>query len=413
MWGFVAISAGEKWSICWANGVVEPVEGPKVIFVWRAVLSKLQRVCASNVEYLRVQYASGQVEIVQGPVAVFVDPTVHQDVQVSGAISLTDHEILVVYRESAQRGPDDDSRVVQRHLVKGPCLYIPKHAIEWVQEFCWHGSTSDDPEKNGRKVKGAAKFKKLRSCPEQTYIDVESVRTRDDAVIRVKVMLFYRLNDVELMLSETHDPIADFVNALSSDVIEFVGAKSFEDFKSSTDKLNELGTYEQLTSRASSIGFQVTKVVFRGYGAPAQLQKMHDDAIERRTKLILNKEGEEQEQDVQDTRLKREQERLRTRRQMDAETKRHDLELQHEAKAHSLEMQRLAHEAHMHEHKETHKAHVEHLAALKRELSLAPEQLAQYMIAKEHGKPDRLIQITGEGSDSRASSFIQLQVEAM
>lgn len=140
---------------------------------------------------------------------------------------------------------------------------------------------------------------------------------------------------------------------------------------------------------------------------------MHDDAIERRTKLILSKEGEEQEQEIQDTRLKREEERLRKRRQIDAETKRHELELQREAKAHSLEMQRLAHEAHMHEQKEIHEAHMQYLAGLKRELGLAPGQLAQYMIAKEHGKPDRLIQITGKDSDSRASSFIQLQAEAM
>ena len=34
----------------------------------------------------------------------------------------------------------------------------------------------------------------------------------------------------------------------------------------------------------------MTKVVFRGYGAPQRLQKMHDDAIERRTKLVLDRD---------------------------------------------------------------------------------------------------------------------------
>merc|ERR1711988_790581 len=164
---------------------------------------------------------------------------------------------------------------------------------------------------NGRKVKGAVRFSKLRVCPEQTYFDVEGVRTKDDALVSVKVMIFYRLQDIDTMLKETHDPTADFINSVSSDVVEFVAGKSFEEFKSATDQLNELSVYQQLTTRAKGIGFEVTKVVFRGYGAPSRLQKMHDDAIERRTKLVLERENEEQEQQLQDIKLEREEARLR------------------------------------------------------------------------------------------------------
>ena len=41
------------------------------------------------------------------------------------------------------------------------------------------------------------------------YLDVPEVRTRDDALITVKVMLFYELADVEVMLQNTADPIAE------------------------------------------------------------------------------------------------------------------------------------------------------------------------------------------------------------
>merc|ERR1712048_1167746 len=112
---------------------------------------------------------------------------------------------------------------------------------------------------------------------------------------------------IEIMLRETHDPTADFINSVTSDVIEFVAGKSFEDFKASTDNLNNISSYPQLTSRARGIGFEVTKVVFRGYGAPQRLQKMHDDAIERRTKLALDRENEEQEQRLQGMNLEREE----------------------------------------------------------------------------------------------------------
>merc|ERR1711904_613665 len=115
---------------------------------------------------------------------------------------------------------------------------------------------------------------------------------------------------------------------MGSDVIEFVAGKSFEQFKAATDQLNNLSVYQQLTSRAKGIGFEVTKVVFRGYGAPQRLQRMHDDAIERRTKLALDRENEDQEQKMQDMKLAREEERLRKRQKMEKETKAHEREIQ-------------------------------------------------------------------------------------
>merc|ERR1712232_144163 len=152
--------------------------------------------------------------------------------------------------------------------------------------------------------------------------------TKDDALVTVKVMIFYRLKDIDIMLKETHDPTADFINSGSSDVVEFVAGKSFEEFKAATDQLNNLNVYQQLTTRAKGIGFEITKVVFRGYGAPSRLQKMHDDAIERRTKLALERENEDQEQHLLDMKLEHEEERLRRRRQMEMDTKEHERKLQ-------------------------------------------------------------------------------------
>merc|ERR1712139_108344 len=251
-----------------------------------------------------------------------------------------------------------------RHVIKGPCLYIPTNATEWTHEFSWHGSVSNDPDSNGRKVKGAVKFTKLRVCPEQTYFDVEGVRTKDDALVSVKVMIFYRLENIDVMLKETHDPTADFINSVSSDVIEFVASRSFEEFKAATDQLNNLTVHQQLTSRAKGIGFEVTKVVFRGYGAPQRLQKMHDDAIERRTKLALERENEDQEQHLLDMKLEHEQERLRKRRQMETDTKEHERKLQ-----------RAAHEAKQQELIEGRQAHLQHLSELKAKLGMTGEQL--------------------------------------
>lgn len=37
------------------------------------------------------------------------------------------------------------------------------------------------------------------------------VRTKDDALISVKLMLFFELKDIERMLNQTTDPVGDFI----------------------------------------------------------------------------------------------------------------------------------------------------------------------------------------------------------
>lgn len=295
------------------------------------------------------------------------------------------------------------STKVTRSLVTGPCLHVPQNASEWTHEFSWHGSTTTGVDEVNRKVRNALKFKKLRTCPDQTYYDVEGVRTKDDALVTVKLMIFFRLDDIDLMLRETHDPMADFINAVSSDVIEFVAGKSFEEFKQATNQLNELEVYKQLAHRAKAIGFEVTKVVFRGYFAPLRLQKMHDDAIERRTKLALERETEDQEQQLLDMKLDKEEDRERRRRQMETD-----------AKAHEREMQKLTFDAFQEEQRLERNAKHAHLLWMQKELGVPGDQLSSYLLAMEQGPPAKLIQINGCGKNAGGSStpgFVHLPVE--
>merc|ERR1719473_1829566 len=92
-----------------------------------------------------------------------------------------------------------------------------------------------------------------------------------------------------------------------------------------------LGVYQNLTARASRLGMEVQKVVFRGYIAPQRLQKMHDDAIERRTRLVLERESEVQEQKLQDDRLAKEEERDKVKRGMQKAQAEHTAEMQRTA----------------------------------------------------------------------------------
>lgn len=98
-----------------------------------------------------------------------------------------------------------------RQIISGPTLYAPK-PNEWIHEFTWHG---DDKTSKTHIIPNANKFQKLRLIPDQFYYNVTDVRTSDDALIIVKLMVFFELTNVETMLNNTHDPIADFVRKYS------------------------------------------------------------------------------------------------------------------------------------------------------------------------------------------------------
>jgi hypothetical protein len=186
---------------------------------------------------------------------------------------------------------------VKRRVVEGPAVFVPEPG-EWLHTFSWHGSRGGDD--GYRKVPNALVFQKLWLLPDQMYHDVPDVRTADDALLTIRLMVFFELVDIERMLASTHDPIGDFVNAATSDVVDFLGRHDFASFKRHTEKLNELAAYPQLTVRAQQCGYRIDKVVYRGYGAPDSLQEMHDKAIESRTRLALERATLQQAQELED-----------------------------------------------------------------------------------------------------------------
>merc|ERR550537_1359196 len=91
--------------------------------------------------------------------------------------------------------------------------------------------------------------------------------------------------------------------------MEFVGKRSFDEFKGDSDQLNHLATFPQLAARMQACGYDLIKVAYRGYGASKALQDMHNSAIEKRTGLKLERETEEQKQGLEDMKQQRENQR--------------------------------------------------------------------------------------------------------
>ncbi len=397
MTGLKTIRQGQRVAVWDVRGRVRFIDGPKRLWLFREAVESLRRYSAEAGEYLVIQHLDGSARHAVGPASIWFDPVVHESIEVQPLVPLDANEALVVYR-----GGDGDT--VTRRVLRGPAQYMPE-PDEWLHEFVWHGS---DPKRPRKKVPYALRFNKLRVIPDQTYVDVEDVRTADDALLTVQVMLFFELVDIERMLDQTHDPVADFLNAVSADVIDFAATRPFGAFKRDTDKLNELESYPNLTGRAERIGYRINKVVYRGYEANPKLQAMHDDAIEARTSLQLEAETERQAQELADLKIEREAERAKKQRQIESDQTEHEQRMKQLAHRETLRQLAEEHQQAVTFKKEFNEMELEHEKARNAEqagylqaMQGMQVDLTRYLVA-QYQHPDRLIRIDG-GNERQAS----------
>ena len=287
------------------DGHMEVVVGPKRVSRWHLRIRPMDHFVAHPGEFLIVRFRDGRQEHRPGPAEVWFAPRIHLKISREDALQLAAREAVVVYSRAGENEP------VSRRIVYGPTLFVPAPG-EWLHTFTWHGA--DGGSEGAPKVAKGLVFQKLWLMPDQMYHDVTDVRTADDAVLTIRLMIFFELLDIERMLDTTHDPIGDFINAATSDVVDFTGQHSFESFKQNTSRLNDIETYRQVINRAQQCGYRINKVVYRGYGAPDRLQAMHDQAIEARTRLQLERATEQQAQELEDYKLRAQMARAVQRR---------------------------------------------------------------------------------------------------
>jgi len=404
----------------WKDGKSTIVEGPAVIRPGcHGTVENLRTLTANEREYLAVTFKDGHTEHVAGPVTMYVNPVTHNNIRVEPLIVVEAGEALVVMRsgeapaaaaaasasaadEGADEGKDkkkkgkgkdkskESGSSSGRLIIRGPCYHMPT-PDETQHEFIWTGR---DPKNPQQKVPGALRFTKLRMTPDQMYISVPEARTSDDALLVVNLLVFFQLTDLEHMLDRTHDPIADMENAATSDIVAFCAGLTYEMFLQKIDALNNMEAYPQLVQRAHSIGFEITKVVYRGYTASKRLQGMHDDALQARTQLRLEAETEEQAQRLSDLKLAKEQDRQRKKQEMQREEVEHNnavLRMQHEEK---LLEARQTHEAKLAEEAAANAKRLEYFTQLK---GLGVDINAY--LAANSSRPEKLIQIT-EGASA-------------
>lgn len=387
---YYTVEEGQRALMIRKDGRMEVIVGPRR--VWRGTkrFEKMRHFVAHPGDFLIVRFRDGRQEHVAGPADVWFDPRFHESIVRQEALQLAAKEAVVVYSRAVENAP------ISRRLVYGPTLFVPAPG-EWLHTFAWHGS--EGGSQGQRKVAKGLVFQKLWLMPDQMYHDVTDVRTADDAVLTIKLMMFFELLDIERMLETTHDPIGDFINAATSDVVDFLGHRTFEEFKKETGRLNELDTYRQLAARAAQNGYRVNKVVYRGYGAPDRLQAMHDQAIEARTKLQLERATEQQAQDLEDFKLTAQMNRATRRRteqsaeveaeiEMAKKRQEADARLKEAERAAAREQHRRDAEAELEIRRQAEERTRQHLGALK-DMGV---DLTAYLT---QGRADRVIELRG------------------
>ena len=315
---FYTVEEGQRVLLRRPNGTMQIIVGPKR--VWRGwnKFVPMKHFVAHPDKFLVIRFRDGRQQHLAGPADLWLDPREHQQIAIEDALPLAAKEAVVVYTKNAT------SAAVSRRIVFGPALFVPQPG-EWLHTFSWHASKSGS--KGVQKIPNGLVFQKLWLMPDQMYHDVSDVRTADDALLTIRLMIFFELMDIERMLEATHDPIGDFVNAASSDVVAFTSRYDFDQFKRNTSQLNELEAYPQLAGRAAQCGYRINKVVYRGYGAADSLQQMHDQAIEARTRLQLQRATEQQAQDLENYKLDCQLARAGKRRVEQIGEVEHDLEM--------------------------------------------------------------------------------------
>lgn len=280
LFDFETIPTGRKALVTSPDGTVATIEGPRKIWVGfgTKVVLFAQYVIPEREAYA-VTDEAGNVAMIEGPAVVDIHPQgKHEQLKTH---SLAPQEAVVVRKADGTRiiyvgtGVDIPTQA-QGELMLEKVARAQLKPGEETHRFKWTGSKGDTEEKSP----GSLQISVLRLQETQSWFAVK-VRTADNIMIQLNLMLFFTFTDVRKLVVND-DPLGVMFNRINAALLKAIGELKFDEFRKKPANVVEAAAKlaGEDEKALAALGLQVNNAILR-------LWQPTDQTVER----LMGQEG--------------------------------------------------------------------------------------------------------------------------
>jgi hypothetical protein len=261
MKGTIAVPEGRKALVTNFFGKEKIVDGPKRAQTLTSQVEIFEELILAQGEKGVLLDEKGERHEYQGPQIIQVHP--RGSFEKYEIEQVAANEAIVIIREDGRR-----DIIYGKNAAK---VFVSPY--EAVHQFVWSGGTED-------KVPGGLVFGKLRLQDDQMYYAF-SARTKDQIVIRISLMIFWKVADAEKILNKSSDPVGAILNKIYSQMTSRVSNLKFDEFIDGTEaKLTDIQLLkEDGKNFFSEYGIEIQAINLRKWEcAGGSVQKVLDEA---------------------------------------------------------------------------------------------------------------------------------------
>lgn len=284
---------------------VQNIDSPWLHFIHPdAIVIEYQKIILNEWEIAWLYDENWEYEEVTWPKVIYEHP--EGNLERFRRIQLSEREAVVKVQRDGK-----EEIVLWKDM---PEIFI-NPVVEKLKNFRWTWSWEWGPD--SEKVPDMINFEILRLDNSQTYFSFP-VRTKDNVVVNLKLMIFYDVSSVENLVRNTHDPMCEFYNKLQATLTWEIAKQNFDDFKNNTWKfISDMTDNESLDFE--NIWLSIDEIVLREWepqerrvqdilekAAMVESQKWLDEADHKRKLQLLDYEKEQasKQTEVADERTK-------------------------------------------------------------------------------------------------------------
>lgn len=264
------IPADRKALVWGLFGGEKEMVGPARVPRWKSVRMFYHRVINDGERGMLFDQEGNHKEVI-GPSVIDVHPD--GEYEESEQLLLSETEAVVIIRRDGTRD-----------IIQGdetPEVYVS--TFEELYRFIWTGRTEE-------KEPGGLMFDKLQLQDTQSYYAFP-VRTKDNSVITLRLMIYWRVGDIEKIVQKSSDPLGAMFNKIKAEITATTADINFDDFKD--DAMNLIREHDLFKGNGLAFfegyGIEIQQVVLREWSpVDPRVQQVLEQAAVVQTKKSLD-----------------------------------------------------------------------------------------------------------------------------